>query len=408
MTRWVTTLEGAIDGTPLDPDRSWQTHADRPILVRYDLPKIRATVDRGSLDRREGTMWRWRELLPVGDEPVRVSLGESITPLLDAPRLGARLGLDRLKIKDESTLPTGSFKARGLAMAIEMARRFGHRRVALPTAGNAGGAAAAYAARAGIDCVVLMPRDVPIVNRLEAEAYGAKVLLVDGLINDCGKLVFEGRARYGWFDLSTLKEPYRLEGKKTMGLELARQCDWRLPDAIFYPTGGGTGLIGMWKGFRELAELGWLDHSRLPKLYAVQSRGCAPIVTAWEAGERFARPFPDAATVASGLRVPVAVGDFLMIDALRESGGRAIGVPEEELIAAERAAMRDEGISICPETAACLIACRSLVESGELARDAEVVVFNTGAAQKYVEALACESRRFDGWESVDRLLADQG
>ncbi|MCA9104523.1 MAG: threonine synthase [Planctomycetales bacterium] len=402
-TRWVTGLESAWDGTWLDPNQPHQMHVDRPLWVRYDLEAVGRVVRRQDLASRPWSMWRYRELLPMGLDEEVVSLGEGVTPLLTCERLGGRLGLERLLIKDESVMPTGSFKARGQAMAMTMARRFGTRCVALPTAGNAGGAAAAYAARAGLRCVVFMPRDTPIVNRLEAMAYGAEVFLVNGLINDCGRLVREGQARYGWFDLSTLKEPYRIEGKKTMGLELAEQLRWWLPDVIVYPTGGGTGLIGMAKAFEELRALGWLESDRMPRFISVQSEGCAPIAKAFARGERLAEVFPNAHTIASGLRVPVAVGDFMILDAVRASGGLAVSVPETSIRERMFQAMSLEGISICPETAACLEACATLRNEGGLSSDEQVVVFNTGAAQKYVEVMEQPTRTFDSWADVDAL-----
>lgn len=389
-TRWVTCLESAWDGTQFPADRAMQMHLDRPLWVRYDLPAVAKQVSRDDLVGRPWSMWRYRELLPIGNEGGEVSLGETVTPLLHCERLGQRLGLADLWMKDESVMPTGSFKARGQAMAMTMAKRFGIPCVALPTAGNAGGAAAAYAARAGIRCVVFMPRDTPIVNQLEAQAYGAEVVLVDGLINDCGRMVREGQATQGWFDLSTLKEPYRIEGKKTMGLELAEQLNWKLPDVIVYPTGGGTGLIGMAKAFDELSTIGWLEDHKKPRFISVQSDGCAPIARAFEANERLAPAFPNAHTIASGLRVPVAVGDFMILDAVRASGGIATSVPESAIRDRMLQAMRDEGIAVCPETGACLEACARLRESGAIQEHEKVVVFNTGAAQKYVEALKGE------------------
>jgi threonine synthase len=339
--------------------------------------------------------------LPHFDERDIVSLGEGMTPLLDCPRLGQRLGLDNLWIKDESHLPTGSFKSRGMAMAITMAKRLGVTRVALPTAGNAGGAAAAYAARAGLECFVFMPADTPIVNQYECRLAGARVYKVNGLINDCGRLVREGQSRMNWFDLSTLKEPYRLEGKKTMGLELAEQFEWQLPDVILYPTGGGTGLVGMWKAFAELAALDWLSTSKRPRMVAVQSDGCAPIVRAFEAGQRFAEPFANARSIASGIRVPAAVGDFLILDAVRESGGTAIAVDEQRLREWMRLAVSTEGIAICPETAACVGAAENLAARGWIRPDERVVIFNTGAAQKYVEAIADEPPQIDLAQPID-------
>ena len=399
--RYVTHLEGAIDGQVLPADRLQTLHKDRPIWVRYDLAAVRKAFTKQHLSQRSETLWRYRELLPYYAESEVVSLGERMSPLLACPRLAGRFGLDNLWIKDESQLPTGSFKSRGMALAITMAQRFGVTRVALPTAGNAGGAAAAYAARAGLECFVFMPEDTPVVNQYECQLAGAKTFLVNGLINDCGRIVREGKESMGWFDLSTLKEPYRIEGKKTMGLELAEQFDWQLPDVILYPTGGGTGLIGMWKAFAELREMGWLTSEKLPRMVAVQSRGCAPIVQAFEAGSRFANPFQNAATIASGIRVPVAVGDFLILDAVRESGGTAIAVEEERLGEWMRLATAIEGIPICPEAAACVGALEHLRETDWIRKEDRVVIFNTGAAQKYVEAIATELPKIDVHQPLD-------
>ncbi|QDU65522.1 threonine synthase [Engelhardtia mirabilis] len=391
MASYATWLESSIDGTRLELDRLQSMHAGRPLLVRYDLERARREVRREVLAGRERDLWRYGELLPVQRRENIVSLGEQATPLLACPRLGAQLGLEHLTIKDESHLPTGSFKSRGMALAVSRAKELGVTRLALPTAGNAGGAAAAYAARAGLECYVFMPKDTPLVNRLEAGLHGAKAFLVDGLIDDCGKVVREGAEAMGWFDLSTLKEPYRLEGKKTMGLELCEQLDWTLPDVILYPTGGGTGLVGMWKAFDELARLGWLEgewaDGRRPRLFACQSAGCAPIVRAFDAGERHALRFENAATVASGLRVPAAVGDFLILDAVRASGGQARAVAEERLLPWMFRASSAEGLGICPETAACFAVLEDLVNEGVVSPESRVVVWNTGAAQKYVEAL---------------------
>jgi threonine synthase len=286
-------------------------------------------------------------------------------------------------------------------MAITMAKSLGIKRVALPTAGNAGGAAAAYAARAGIECFVFMPEDTPVINQYECALYGAKAFLVNGLINDCGRIVREGRDQMGWFDLSTLKEPYRIEGKKTMGLELAEQFEWDLPDVILYPTGGGTGLIGMWKAFAELEQLGWLKSSKKPRMISVQSTGCAPIATAFARGDRFASPFPNAQTLASGLRVPVAVGDFMILDAVRESGGLAVAVEESQIPRWMQLAMRLEGLPICPETAACLGALEMLQGTSQILPGERVVIFNTGAAQKYVEVMRTELPRIDRHLPID-------
>jgi threonine synthase len=401
MTSYMTHLEAAIDGTVLPAAQVQTLHRDRPLWVRYDLPKLKREVPKSVLRDRPQTMWRYRELLPVPDSQMLVSFGESVTPLLPCASLGSELGAEHLWIKDESQLPTGSFKSRGMAMALTMAKHFRIRRIALPSAGNAGGAAAAYGARAGMEVFVFMPADTPVVNQYECVLAGAKTFLVNGLINDCGRIVRDGKERMQWFDVSTLKEPYRIEGKKTMGLELAEQCDWILPDVILYPTGGGTGLIGMWKAFKELREIGWLDSDRLPKMVSVQSEGCCPIVRAFDAGERFATAHADAETIARGIRVPVAVGDFMILDAIRESGGTAIAVDESRIRDWMRLAVSCEGISVCPETAACVGACKQLLASGWMKPDQRVVIFNTGAAQKYVEAISVPMPQLDISQPID-------
>ena len=387
---FVTHLESALDGTHFEAGRIWTVHQGRPLWVRYDLAAVRRAVRPADFAGRVSSLWRYRELLPLpgGAEPV--TLGEGMSPLLACPRLGRAMGLAHLTIKDESQLPTGSFKSRGMTAAVSMAKHFGIERLAIPTAGNAGGALAAYAARAGMEAHVFMPADTPRINQLEAALCGAKVRLVNGLITDCGKIVREGAATHGWFDVSTLKEPYRLEGKKTMGLELAEQRGWRLPDVILYPTGGGTGLIGMWKAFAELTELGWLASPKLPKLVSCQSDGCAPIVRAFEAGQRFAEPFQGAHTIASGLRVPAAVGDFMMLDAIRASGGWAVAGKETRVVEWMQRVAASEGIAICPETAVCFDVLEQLRADGRVKADDEVVVFNTGAAQKYPEVMPYE------------------
>ena len=387
---YVTHLEAAIDGTRLPHNQIQTLHEGRPLWVRYDLEAVGAAMAKEAVAGREPTMWRYRELLPVEDDSKIASLGEGMTPLLKCERLGAALGLNDLWVKDESQLPTGSFKSRGLAMAISRANELGIVRVAIPTAGNAGGALAAYAARVGMEAFVFMPADTPIVNQHEASYYGARAYLVDGLITDCGAVVREGTAEMGWFDVSTLKEPYRIEGKKTMGLELAEQFDWSLPEVILYPTGGGTGLIGMWKAFAELAEIGWLADQRRPRMISCQSDGCAPISTAWAAGQRFAEPFPNAATAASGLRVPAAVGDFMIIDAVNESGGQARSCPEQSLLTWAQRGAALEGIAFAPEAGACLGVLELLVAEEAIHPDERVVIFNTGAAQKYVEVIGSE------------------
>jgi len=408
MKSHVTHLEAAIDGTRLDHTQLQTTHEGRPLWVRYDLEAVAAATGRERLSGREPTIWRYRELLPVEREENIVSLGEGMSPLLECPRLAAEVGLENLLIKDESQLPTGSFKSRGLCLAVSRAKELGVERLAIPTAGNAGGALAAYAARAGLEAFVFMPADTPAVNRGEAALFGARTYLVDGLITDCAAIVQQGQEALGWFDLSTLKEPYRIEGKKTMGLELAEQLGWTLPDAILYPTGGGTGLIGMWKAFAELEAIGWLEDTARPRMFACQSSGCAPIVNAFNKGQRHADPIEDPHTVASGLRVPKAVGDFMILDAVRESKGQARSAPEGNLVEWMWRASALEGIGICPETAACLSVLAELVAEGTLAPDARVVVFNTGAAQKYVEAMPAELPLLAKDEPIDWKRIERG
>jgi threonine synthase len=389
MTCFVTHLECANCGERYDAGlvHGLCVKCQRPLWVRYDLAAVGRQLTKGQLAEREQTLWRYQELLPLRNPAGAITLGETVTPLLAAPRLAAAFGVRELLVKDESRLPTGSFKARGMAMAISRANELGIRRVAAPTAGNAGGAMAAYAARAGMEAYVFMPQDTPAINAKECWLAGARTFHVNGLINDCGRIVGEGKTHKQWFDLSTLKEPYRIEGKKTMGLELAEQLGWELPDVILYPTGGGTGLIGMWKAFGELAELGWLASPRMPRMYSCQSDGCAPIARAFERGERFAAKFENAATIASGVRVPVAVGDFMILDAVRASKGLAVAVPEECIAPWMKKAISLEGLSICPETAVCLGALESLLARGDVRPDERIVVFNTGAAQKYPEAV---------------------
>ena len=332
-------------------------------------------------------MWRYREVMPVENDANIVSLGEGWTPLLHARRLGEALGMSSLYIKDESLNPTQSFKARGMSAAVSMALELGARKLAAPSAGNAAGALAAYAARAGLEAYLFMPRDTPRANVVECEQTGAHVTLIDGLITDCGAEVARRKEAEGWFDVSTLKEPYRAEGKKTLGYELAEQLGWQLPDVIVYPTGGGTGLVGMWKAFDEMESMGWIGSDR-PRMVTVQAAGCAPIVRAFESGASHAAEFPNAATVASGLRVPKAIGDFLILDALRASGGTAVAVTDDELMAAVGEIGRIEGMFVAPEGAACLPAVRTLLDRGEVERDEQVVLFNTGAGIKYIEAMA--------------------
>jgi threonine synthase len=400
---FVTHLECANCGVRYDATlvHNLCTACQRPLWVRYDLDAVKKAFTKEKLFGRPPTMWRYREMLPVHDDANIVSLTETVTPILETKRLAAEFGARHLYVKDESRLPTGSFKARGMAMAISKAQEFGIKKVAVPTAGNAGGAMAAYAARAGMEAYVFMPEDTPAINKKECYLAGAKTFLVNGLITDCGRIVGDGRKTKGWFDLSTLKEPYRIEGKKTMGLELAEQFDWELPDAILYPTGGGTGLIGMWKAFAELETLGWLKSPKKPKMISCQSEGCAPIARAFEKGERFAPKFENAATIASGIRVPAAVGDFMIIDAVRQSGGVALATAEADIPKWMRLASTKEGIALCPETAVCLGALEVLLRRGTIKPDDRVLIFNTGAAQKYPEAVNEQLPRVDIGKPID-------
>ncbi|HEX9147192.1 MAG TPA: threonine synthase [Candidatus Binatia bacterium] len=357
-----------------------------PLLVRYDLTTARAQFRPSLLSGRIASLWRYREVLPLQHDDNLVSLGEGFTPLLEAKTLAREVGLKRVWIKDEAQNPTGSFKDRGLCLAITMAKELGVKKVAIPSAGNAGGSLSAYAARAGIEAHVFMPRDTPIANQIEAQQYGAKLTLVDGLINDCGRLIAEKKSAEGWFDLSTLKEPYRVEDKKTMGYEIAEQLNWNLPDVIIYPTGGGTGLIGMWKAFQEMEELGWIGSKR-PRMVSVQASGCAPIVRAFDAGQESAEPWENAQTIASGLRVPAAVADFLMLRALRESSGTALSVSDDAMLAEIPRVGRAEGIFFCPEAAACIAALRRLAENRWIKPGEEIVIFNTASGLKYLDVL---------------------
>ena len=385
----ITHLECAACGLTYEAQRLHNLcrQCGKPLLVRYDLKQAARSLTKESLNGRRADLWRYREVLPVEKEENIVSLGEGWTPLLKAERLGKALALDALFIKDEAQNPTQSFKARGMATAVSMAKELGVKKLAVPSAGNAAGALAAYAARAGMECHIFMPRDTPRANVVECEQTGAQVTLLDGLITDCGAEVARRKDAEGWFDVSTLKEPYRVEGKKTLGYELAEQGGWRLPDVIIYPTGGGTGLIGMWKAFAEMEQLGWIGRER-PRMVTVQASGCAPIVRAFLEGKRFADEFANAATVASGLRVPRAIGDFLIIDALRESGGTAVGVSDEELLAAVKEIGALEGVFCAPEGAACLSALRKLLADGTVKPDEQIVLFNTGAGVKYLESLS--------------------
>jgi threonine synthase len=382
-------LECAMCGQELEADCLWNLcpTCDRPLLARYDLESASRAVTREMIGGRETNLWRYRELLPVRDPGHALCLGEGFTPLVHAARLGATIGFGNLFVKDEGLNPTGSFKARGLCVAVSRAHELGVEAVSIPSAGNAAGAMSAYAALAGMRAYVFMPRDVPQPFVAECRALGAEVTLVDGLITDCGQVAAEGVRKFGRFDLSTLKEPYRLEGKKTMGYELAEQMDWTLPDVVIYPTGGGTGLIGMWKAFDEMEKLGWIGPER-PRMVAVQSDGYAPMVKAFHEGRVFAPPWRDAKTIAEGLRVPAAVGDFLILRALRESGGTAVAVSDQEMLEAANLIGRTQGIFACPEGAATLVAFQRLRDRGWIGDDETVVLFNTGSGLKYAHLWA--------------------
>ena len=380
---FVTHLECSMTGERYEADQlHGLSRVGRPLLVRYDLAGVRAALTREALAGRPADLWRYRELLPVRRTENIISLGETATPIVPLERIGRELGAAALLVKDEGRLPTGSFKARGLVMALSMAKELGVTQIAMPTNGNAGAAAAAYATQAGIEAVIFCPADTPEINVREIAAQGARVYRVNGLIDECGKLVGQGAKERGWFDLSTLKEPYRIEGKKTMGLELAEQLGWDVPDVIFYPTGGGTGLIGMWKAFAELEAIGLIGAKR-PRMIAVQAEGCAPMVRAFEEGERHARRWEDAHTVAAGIRVPQAVGDFLILDAVRESGGVAMAVSDAAIEAAVAEAGAKDGLLLCPEGGATLAAYRKAREEGIVSADDRVLLFNCATGLKY-------------------------
>ena len=384
LPTFVTHLECSLTGERYPADTLQNlSKAGRPLLVRYDLAGVRRALPREVLATRSQTLWRYRELLPVRRPENVVSLGEVVTPLISLPRIAARLAKGgEILVKDEGRLPTGSFKARGLALAVSMGKELGVSAMAMPTNGNAGAAMAAYCSRAGIKAHVFCPDDTPAVNIREIAMQGAKVFLVDGLIDDCGKLVTEGEREVGWFNCSTLREPYRIEGKKTMGIELAEQLDWQLPDVILYPTGGGTGIIGMWKAFAELEEIGWIGHKR-PRMVVVQAEGCAPMVKAWKEGAEHAPRWENAHTFAAGIRVPQAVGDFLILRAVRESGGFAIAVTEDAIARAWREVAAEEGLLLCPETAATYAAYKQALADGRIRRDDRIVLFNCASGLKY-------------------------
>ena len=380
---FMTHLECSLTGERYEADRLQNlSRVGKPLLARYDLEAVAEWLTREELARRPAGMWKWRELLPLPNGTEPVSLGEPETPLIPLPGVAARRGTRAPIVKDEGRLPTGSFKARGLAMAVSMAKHFGVTRIAMPTNGNAGAALAAYGARAGIETLVICPAETPDLNVRETAAYGAEVIVADGQIDECGRIVGEGAAEGRWFDCSTLKEPYRLEGKKVMGLELAEQLGWERPDAIFYPTGGGTGLIGMWKGFDELERIGLIGSKR-PRMIAVQAAGCAPMVRAWENGDEFADRWENAATMATGIRVPKAVGDFLILRAVRESGGAAIAVAEEAIMDAVIDAANDDGMLLCPEGGAVLAGWRAALDRNLVGKDERVVLFNCANGNKY-------------------------
>jgi threonine synthase len=364
-----------------------------PLLVRYDLRRVHDAVEREELRMRPATLWRYRELLPIDRDSSIVTLGENSTPLLAAPRLGEALGIEALQVKDEGLLPTGTFKARGAAVGVTRAKELGVTTIALPTAGNAGAAWAAYGARAGIRVVVVMPETTPQVIQRETSAYGAAVWLVPGSIADAGAVVKKACAERGWYDASTLKEPYRIEGKKTMGFEVADQLGWSLPEVVVYPTGGGVGLIGMWKAFAELRDIGWLRPDATTRFVSVQATGCAPIVRAFEEGAEESQMWKDPTTFAAGIRVPKALGDFIVLRALRESGGIAIAVTEEEIAEGMRVAGEREGMLVCPEGGAALAATAKLRRDGWIKSGERVVVFNTGSGLKYAESLQGEPPR---------------
>jgi threonine synthase len=388
---FMTHLECSLTGERYDSDRLQNlSRAGKPLLARYDLGAVAARLTREEIASRPAGMWKWRELLPVPTGADPVSLGEPETPLILLTHVGLRHGVRPPIVKDEGRLPTGSFKARGMAAAVSMAKHFGIGRIALPTNGNAGAALAAYAARAGMSSLVICPAETPDINIRETAAYGAEVIVADGQIDECGRIVGEGAAAGRWFDCSTLKEPYRLEGKKVMGLELAEQFGWELPDVIFYPTGGGTGLIGMWKGFDELEKIGLIGPKR-PRMIAVQAAGCAPMVRAWENGDEFAERWEGAATMATGIRVPKAVGDFLILRAVRESGGAGVAVEEEAIMEAVDDAARLDGMLLCPEGGAVVAAWRQALDRDLIGKDERAVLFNCANGNKY--PLADRSRR---------------
>ncbi len=368
----------------LAPDKLWHLCPDcqKPLLAQYDLPVLRSRLDREELSHRVHNIWRYHELLPVANPVFRLTLGEGITPLINARRLAEHQPVTNILIKDEGMNPTGSFKARGLSVAVSRALEMGAQQLSIPSAGNAAGAMSAYAALAGVPAHVFMPQDVPQSFITECRGYGARVTLVKGLIGDCAKMSTELAQENGWFDLSTLKEPYRVEGKKTMGYELVEQLGWKVPGVIIYPTGGGTGLVGMWKAFEEMEQLGWINQER-PRMVCVQASGCAPLVSAFQEKKTFADTWSDARTIADGLRVPSAVGDFLILKIIRESKGTAVSVTDQEMLQGAREIGHTQGLFVSPETGATLAAFKKLCQSGWLEEDETVILFNTGSGYKY-------------------------
>ncbi len=359
---------------------------EKPLFARYDLESARNTLTPESLPGRPSNMWRYEEVMPVEDPGSIITLGEGMTPLFHATRLGESIGMDSLYVKDEGVNPTGSFKARGLSAAVSMAHQLGQMKLTMPSAGNAAGAMSAYAAKAGMEAHVFMPKDAPSANQIECVAYGAHLNLVDGFITDAGKISAAAAEEHGLFDVSTLREPYRAEGKKTMGYEIVEQLSFSVPDVIIYPTGGGTGIVGIWKALDEMEALGWIGSER-PRMVCVQAEGCAPLVTAYRNGKEFADPFPDPHTLAAGMRVPAAVGDFLVIRAVKESGGTALTVTDAEMVASVRKLASNEGIFAAPEGGATLAALELLIKSGEVSSSERVVLLNTGSALKYLDVL---------------------
>ncbi len=384
----ITHLECSLSGEPCGHEVPTRLNPKngKPYLARYDLAKAAETLTKDSLAERESNMWRYREVMPVIDPSYIVTLGEGFTPLQHAERLGKHLGMKSLLIKDEGVNPTGSFKARGLSAAVSKAYELGEMKLTMPSAGNAAGAMAAYAAQAGMEAHVYMPKDAPMANQLECVAYGAELNLVDGFITDAGRISGEAAEKHGLFDVSTLKEPYRVEGKKTMGYEIVEQLGFEVPDVVIYPTGGGTGIVGIWKALDEMEQLGWIGSER-PRMICVQAEGCSPLVDAYKKGEEFAEPFPNPKTLAAGMRVPAAVGDFLVIRAVRESGGTALTVTDDQMVESVRNMSAFEGIFPAPEGGATLSALELLLESGEVNRDERVVLLNTGSALKYLDVL---------------------